>query len=522
MLRTCFSFLFLLTLAWPASLWSAEYNPEARAAKIAPFIDDQTIGIGYLNLERIDLAATASMLKKALPILVEAPDEETQKSQDKLQAWLDDLKKAGCQEVFAIFSLTDIPGRMPLFVIGTSADADVLALQKLILGGPERATTSPPNVSLVKLHGQIVLAETATIERMKELTPKPRPQVLAAFKAAGDTTAQALLIPSDDSRRVVSEMIGALPKDFGDVSGKDLAAALQYAVAGVDLPPKLEVRLTIQSQDEASAKKLLGVIDSGLNLASKFPQVKELVAKFDELKKVVLPKQNGDRLVLDLNESNGGAKVALALLTPPLEAAREAAQRLQSINNLKQFALAMHNYHDTYRHLPAAASSKDGKQLLSWRVHILPFIEQVPLYNQFKLDEPWDSEHNKTLIAKMPKIFENPGFKLEAGTTAYLVPPDKEAFFAAEEGNTFSKITDGLSNTIMIVEANPDQAVVWTKPSDLVIHWDKPIQGLDRARKDGFLTAFGDGSVRFIKNTVAPITLKALFTRAGGEVVADY
>src|SRR5205814_6093315 len=74
------------------------------------------------------------------------------------------------------------------------------------------------------------------------------------------------------------------------------------------------------------------------------------------------------------------------------------AERMRSANNLKQLMLAMHNYHDVYGRFPADIRDKDGKPLLSWRVHILPFIEQVNLYKQFRLDEPWDSEHNKKLI----------------------------------------------------------------------------------------------------------------------------
>ena len=70
----------------------------------------------------------------------------------------------------------------------------------------------------------------------------------------------------------------------------------------------------------------------------------------------------------------------------------------------------MHNYHDTYGTFPPAATT-DGadKPLLSWRVAILPFLEQQPLYEQFHLDEPWDSPHNKTLIEQMPQVYAIPG-----------------------------------------------------------------------------------------------------------------
>ena len=92
---------------------------------------------------------------------------------------------------------------------------------------------------------------------------------------------------------------------------------------------------------------------------------------------------------------------------------RRAAARTQCVNNCKQIVLAFHNYHQQARQLSARilSHSKDGKPLLSWRVLILPFLDQQALYDQFHLDEPWDSPHNRTLIAKMPAIFRCPAEK---------------------------------------------------------------------------------------------------------------
>ncbi len=77
---------------------------------------------------------------------------------------------------------------------------------------------------------------------------------------------------------------------------------------------------------------------------------------------------------------------------PAVFASRSAAHRAQCTNNLKQIALAYHNVHSaTNTFPPPAIADKDGKPLLSWRVAILPYVEQQELYNKFKLDEPWDS-----------------------------------------------------------------------------------------------------------------------------------
>jgi hypothetical protein len=205
----------------------------------------------------------------------------------------------------------------------------------------------------------------------------------------------------------------------------------------------------------------------------------------------------------------------------------------------------MHIYHDIYAALPPPANyNKEGKPLLSWRVHVLPFIEQEHLYKQFKLDEPWDSEHNKKLIKEMPGIYRIPSnlpravgippgkakeeerelMELENYKTSYLVPTGERTLFpkgkAGElRGVRFAQVVDGTSNTIMIVEAAPDRAVIWTKPDDWEFNPDKPSEGLMGYRAEGCLAAMGDASVRTIRRAYSPDIFKALFTRDGGEVV---
>lgn len=221
-------------------------------------------------------------------------------------------------------------------------------------------------------------------------------------------------------------------------------------------------------------------------------------------------------------------KAVMEELAPRIEF---AARRTTSANNLKQLALAMHAYNDTMGSLPAAATKFDqqGKPAgLSWRVQLLPYIEQQPLYNQFKLDEPWDSDNNKKLIPLMPKIFEAPGKKTkEAGMTFYqafttsadanlpsafpLVPNARTRIFA---------IADGTSNTFAFVEAA--EPVIWTKPDDILVDYkQKILPKLGGIFEDGFHVGMCDGSVRFLrKKDVTEEFLKAGITANGGEVMS--
>ncbi|MGD9636218.1 MAG: DUF1559 domain-containing protein, partial [Pirellulales bacterium] len=211
--------------------------------------------------------------------------------------------------------------------------------------------------------------------------------------------------------------------------------------------------------------------------------------------------------------------ILVALLLPAVQAAREAARRNQSINNEKQLILAMHNYHDTRKSFPAHASySPDGKPLLSWRVQLLPFLGEGELYSQFKLDEPWDSEHNRALVAKMPAVFDNPNVNAP-GKTDYLALVGPHCVMdGSAQGTNIRQITDGTSNTVIVVEADADRAVEWTKPEDIAFNPNDPKAGILKLRPGGASAGFADGHVQFISVDVDPGLLKALATRDGGEV----
>jgi prepilin-type processing-associated H-X9-DG protein len=215
--------------------------------------------------------------------------------------------------------------------------------------------------------------------------------------------------------------------------------------------------------------------------------------------------------------------VLIALLLPAVQAAREAARRAMCVNNLKMIALGMHNYESAKGRLPPAATyDAHGKPLLSWRVLILPYVEQESLYSQFHLDEPWDSPHNKPLADQMPTVFQCPSRPLPEGQTTYEVIVDPSSLFrGTASGVTIPEVTDGLQNTLMVVEAA--DPVPWSKPEDLSLASNSPAFGIGSNHPGVVNAAMGDGSVRSIKSfTAAPASrdlIKALATRNGNEPV---
>ena len=192
--------------------------------------------------------------------------------------------------------------------------------------------------------------------------------------------------------------------------------------------------------------------------------------------------------------------------------------RRQAMQHLKQVGMAMQNNHDVYKRFPdAAIRAADGKPLLSWRVHILPFLGESALHKEFHLDEPWDSEHNRKLIERMPDEYRIAG-GLAPGKTCVVLPIGEETAWPEGRGRAIREFIDGTSNTILIVEADDEHAVVWTQPADLAYDPAHPAAGLGHHGK-GFLALSADGAVHFLPLDITPDTLRALLTPAGREVV---
>jgi RNA polymerase sigma factor (sigma-70 family) len=171
------------------------------------------------------------------------------------------------------------------------------------------------------------------------------------------------------------------------------------------------------------------------------------------------------------------------------------ADKRQSLDNLKMIGLGMHNYHSDFRHFPPAAiMGKNKKPLLSWRVAILPYLDEAALFKEFKLDEAWDSPHNQKLLARMPRVYAPPGVKTATPhSTFYRVFVGPGTMYDNPQGCQIQDLTDGTSNTLMAVEAGT--AVPWTKPEELPYQKDKVLPALGGLFGGDFYALVADGSV---------------------------
>lgn len=201
---------------------------------------------------------------------------------------------------------------------------------------------------------------------------------------------------------------------------------------------------------------------------------------------------------------------------PLLTAIREDAQQ-----QLKQIGLAIHAHHDATSAFPTAIVDNTGKPLLSWRVAILPYLGHDNLYRQFKLNEPWDSTHNKALVQQMPKQYAPPrtdtfGYTFYRGFSGpgTWLPPSNGP---RPQATRFTSFTDGLSNTILVAEAA--EAVVWTKPDEIAFDPLKSVPAIGGVFATGTNVLFADGSVRFLRKGLDAATLSKLIQIADGGIV---
>jgi prepilin-type processing-associated H-X9-DG protein len=222
--------------------------------------------------------------------------------------------------------------------------------------------------------------------------------------------------------------------------------------------------------------------------------------------------------------------ILVALLVPAVGAARDAAARSMSQNNLKQIALAMHNYHDVNGALPAqSVVGENGQPMHSWRVALLPYMEQAGLYERYNFNEPWNSPNNRLVADQIVTLYQSPSSERTKGTnhTNYFVVSGDETMFGPNRWTKFSDVTDGLSNTIMVVECD-SMSVPWAEPADIPFdQMEFKINppsgiGVSSAHPGGANVAMGDGSVRFVSDQLDPQTFRYLLIRNDGNVIPEY
>ena len=480
------------------------------ARTAAPFIDEHTLVVARVDVSRLEVD---TVLKLAVTVLgVDEVGEMT----PAVKAWVNEFVRLGGRDVFFTYGPADFPN-LPCLVTPAPDNAEArTALGKHLLTAMQAIGKDG---EWIELHGCVCVGSKDALAVLKARMAADRPELAEAIDAGKSGVLQLAFALSADAKKIHEQIAPVLPTELGGGRIQTITRGMKWMAVRVGPGPKMPATWITEAVSPAAAQDL-----SGLDVKAQRAALAQLL-KGDAETDAAFQKRLAD-ITGSYRSSVEGPRITSEweLATTLLEAVKvpagPPAERMRSINHMRQILLALHNYHDAHGQFPADSRDKDGKPLLSWRVHILPYVEEDNLYRQFKLNEPWDSEHNKKLIDRMPKLLRSPrqADSLKDRTT-YLAPLGKGLMWDQPAGLKITHITDGTSNTIALVEADDDRAVIWTKPEDITIDPKNPLTGLLGHYTEGFHAALADGSVKFIKKTTHPEVLWALFTRSGGEVV---
>ena len=509
----------LLSITALVVLFTHHASAEDPLSSVQSVASEDLLAVAYLDVGSVDLSACLDWATKQE--IVDPESAEEMKTMTGMgQEFLRQATKAGTDHVVALIHQEDLSFQGPpllLFTVakGKHPNKTFKALRRIL------GLIAIPDFKLEVWNDSILGGSPEQIARVKSGSSVERPNLDSAWQKFGGYDAGVMIFGSKDTRRVVKEMLPKLDSPFEEITGTMVAEKLTSGGIAIKLPADLDAKIMVQTTDSSAAETLK-------NAAAEIK--KQLLAKESSFSEMVPemavsamahvdPEVQGNDVVIDLKPLLTDKVKLTDLLEPVVYRSRQT----QQMNNLRQVMLAMLNYESAYKGFPTYANfDADGKPLLSWRVHILPFIEQNDLYQQFKLDEPWDSPHNIKLIEKMPPSYGDPSRKMKklnaAGKTRFVLPLAEGTAFFGNEPLTFRDITDGSSNTIAVVCVPPENAVPWTQPVDWNVDMTDPKKGLFSDSNPTPIVVYCDGSVHILEENMLVQKLKALLTKAGGEI----
>lgn len=525
----------------------------AIAAEKAPFPDaafltDDIVGLAVTHPRRIMEQPVVQMLKQAgLTVGVEEQSGLSVKPEsiERItlvvdQASVDELARSGGLQVVSleptIKKTTQAPVNLeppvrseprPLMIL-TFVTVDQTAFIEGFLG--ESTEESFESQSLHKNEFNAVCfvdgmtAVCGPIESVRKLVTTHAsgqpgsPEILQQLETGADFS---FVLDIKSQASLLEQVIERIP-ELGIIQHLELVS-FQFNLSGKSGATLLQLVARTANEDSAgmlSQFARVGLLQAQKTLTSMRLPAETADRQAAELARTVAQSatidQAGTRIELRIPVPDGIEKLP-EFLQPSIDSAAQSAARLQQTNRLRKIALGFHSYHDAHQKFPGAGQSADGKSGLSWRVHILPYVDEAALYNEFNLSEPWDSETNKKLIEKMPKIYEVKG--VAAGKTSLHVFTGTGAPFANDQLPEFADFTDGLSNSLLVVQAASDTAEIWTKPGGLDFDPKNPVQSLGKQLENEFLGVIADGSVRVISKAISANNLRRLIQFQDGEVL---
>lgn len=484
------------------------------------FLDTNTIGFARINLKSFDFDPISQQISN-LPNSDQPDIARLSKIVRSLSEAQSKFRDAGAQELFMFLSLDDIQSYYPFVAIShTNSSSEEL-----------KAVAREVVTSLVKESQLLVVSD---FDNILFIGPQPTLERIRANRLPRRNDATQLLdlasapfsfvvAPSEDHQRVLTEIFDRLPEPFEAVSGKKLVNGMQFASLSFD-PSEFKLDLHISGKTPESigsnqtdstheiASKILEVLNDANNpLYDEFS-----TSAVEAMSLIELDKSQPAKATLRLDPTR--LKQFSQTWLPQIAKRTSTSGKQFRKDSVRSLAIAMHNYYDAYRSFPKNIVDKDGKPILSWRVQLLRFMEYDDLYKQFKFDEPWDSDHNKKLITKMPRVFQTEHELTQQGKTVWTIPEGEHYFGSAHQ---FGDIRDGTSNTIMIIGVAPEASMIWTQPTDWAPDPENILKGIFSVSQTQTAFACGDGSNNWFSDKTAPKTLMKLLTIDDGEITEE-
>ena len=516
------SALFSILVAITCSMAFAQ---EPHSTVLRPFMTDDIVGVFYVNLEELDLDAT---IQAAAKLGFQEQDEfmDLTEATPGFKVAISRLKQAGISRAYGLLRASDVQSMGTSWVFPLKKGSNSETARSVFAGVVKSAR--PELFAEVEVTENTVLA-SATKKQMERLrkkhdgTSKLRKPM---WDALGNGAVGIVLFGDSDTRRVVNELLPSLPVPFEAITGELLAKDLNWGGVELTLGKTPNAKIVIDAFNEQAAKTVQSSFSNCLNFLRQLPQTKSYLpaSEFGFVFESLNPVRDGSRVTVSTRRLSAEMDRLAGVLAPQVKLLRVETTKTEKLNQLRQLALANHNFESAFSRFPTQATvDKNGKPMLSWRVQILPFIGRNDLYQKFHLDEPWDSEHNRKLIAQMPEPFKDPHplshNNNKAGNTIYQGVAGEGMMFNGAQEIRFKDITDGSSNTILIVAVAREHAVPWTKPTDWQVDSNDPTALLREPNRTEVEFAIADGSTRRISISTESKTWNQLIQKADGSAV---
>jgi hypothetical protein len=507
-----------------------------------------------------------------IPVKVAEPSEDFEENWKNFVATMEAVKKTltetfGVREAFVIVSLPEYPYLVYLAIPKTEKlNAEKFRRQvKDTLGENSMTLHEEDDYIIITFAG--VRDHTEIVpwaEKFSKRNQSARPDLLEAYEAVKDDAVKIIFAVPSYAKRIVAEIKPSLTKnlinDYPPLSAVDIPQfvdGLKFAAIGLN-PEKGKIKTVVKMNSEQAAQQFAKQTDAILTVVldaflkelqenaeelteEDISDINDLMLmvlaiykdtlnekSFAALKAQLILKPNGDTITLNCDAEkiktlllNSG--ITLDKLSRSKSVLSHVSLKQQRCRNrIRQHLLAIHNYLDANRKLPLPFSvDKDGKRLHSWRVLLLPYLNEEKLYKSIRLDEPWDSEYNKQFHKKMPKVFTCPSCTKgnPKSDTVYCMIVGEKAF-GRIDGKALELVNDGFANTIGIAErATP---ICWMSPEDITIEAaakgiNKSPDGIGSEHEAGANVGIMDGNTKFLKNDFPLDKLKKLLTADAGD-----